>query len=228
MPTPSTPAPSTPEVESVDCPDAPRWRRRSEARPAEIAEAALGLFTERGFAATRVGDIAARAGVTKGTVYLYFPSKEDLFREAVRARVTPLLSSGEALVAEYEGPSDELLRRLFRVWWSLLSRADHMQVPKLMMSEAAHFPNIARFYVEEVVQRARRLFAGAVQRGIDRGEFRAVDAPTVARLATAPLLHALVYQQSLQPFDEPLNNDTLLSSHIDLFLHGLRPEGPLS
>lgn len=204
-------------------PEAPRWRRRRDARPSEITDAALALFAETGFAATPVAAIAARAGVTKGTVYLYFASKEDLFAAAVRERLVPMLEQGEALFAAHTGTSDDLLRRLVHGWWTVLSAPTHAAIPKLMTAEAAHFPELARFYVEEVVQRGRRLFAGVIRRGIERGEFRAVDPDTTARLAIAPLIQSVVHAQSLAPYDEPLDAGLFIATHIDLFLGGLRP-----
>lgn len=204
--------------------DAPRWRRRRDARPAEITDAALALFAETGFAATTVAAIAARAGVTKGTVYLYFASKEDLFAAAVRERIVPMLEGGEALFAAHTGPSEDLVRRLIHGWWTVLSAPTHASIPKLMTAEAAHFPDLARVFVEEVVQRGRRLFAGVIRRGIARGEFRDVDPDIAARLATSPLIQAVVHAQSLAPYDVPLDADLFLSTHVDLFLGGLRPQ----
>ncbi len=203
-------------------PDAPRWQRRSDARPAEIVDAALALFSETGFAATTVAAIARRAGVTKGTVYLYFPSKEDLFAAVIRDRTLPMIEQGEALSAAFTGTSSDLLRQLFSRWFAVLRAPERIAIPRLMIAESVAFPDLARFFVEEIVQRGRSLFAGAIRRGIASGEFRPVDPDLAARLATAPLIYAALHQTSYAPFDAPMDADAYLATHIDLFLSGLR------
>lgn len=203
----------------------PRWRRRSDARPAEIAEAALELFVEHGFAATRMEAIAKRAGVTKGTVYLYFPSKEDLFRAVVKENILPNLEQGERLVAEHTGSAAELLALLVRRSWELMQTSRTQCMPKLMLAEGKNFPELAKFYVDEVVQRVRRLFASVIERGIASGEFREVDTTTAAKLVLAPLHNLTTWRQSLMSFD-PVKWDfeKYMDLHIDIFLRGLAKE----
>jgi AcrR family transcriptional regulator len=213
---------SNPELPGPDEGDAPRWRRRSEARPGEIVEAALALFVEKGFAGTRMDEIARLAGVTKGTVYLYFPSKEDLFHAVVEDMVRPNIETGERLVAEYQGPTAGLLRELIISWWRLFGGQKLACLSKLMTGEAANFPQLARFYMDHVVIRARGIFESALRRGIERGEFREVPLTDTARLAVAPLVHASIYQRSMLPFDtQPWDMERYLNLHIDLFLRGL-------
>jgi AcrR family transcriptional regulator len=205
--------------------EAPRWRRRSEARPGEIVEAALSLFVEKGFAATKMDEIARRAGVTKGTVYLYFPSKEDLFRAVVEEMVGPNIEVGERLVAEHDGPVAELIARLIEAWWRLVGSSKMACLSKLMTGESANFPELAQFYMDHVVVRARRIFETALARGIERGEFRPVPVTDAARLAIAPLVHASIYQRSLLQYDrEGWEMDRFLALHIELFLRGLAKE----
>lgn len=199
-----------------------RWRRRPESRPDEIIQAALHLFTERGFAATKMEEIAARAGVTKGTVYLYFPSKEDLFRAAVEETLLPSLWLGERMVEEDEGKSQaEMLRALLANWWDVISTPPLSGLPKLVMAEAANFPGVAKFFVEKLNQRGRRIFERVIQRGVERGEFREVDPRIAARLLLAPVVWAMVHMHSLEPFDTPLDLEDHLEVHIDLFLRGI-------
>ncbi|HJT05310.1 MAG TPA: helix-turn-helix domain-containing protein, partial [Stellaceae bacterium] len=126
-----------------------RWRRRKEARPAEILDAALACFAERGFAATRLDDVAKRAGVTKGTLYLYFPNKEELFKEVVRQAVVANIARGEALVAESAEPASVLLERIIHHWAELIP-TPASAIPKLVIAEAGNFPDVARFYLDEV------------------------------------------------------------------------------
>ncbi|MET0399962.1 MAG: TetR/AcrR family transcriptional regulator [Longimicrobiaceae bacterium] len=198
------------------------WERRSEARPAEIVDAALDVFVERGYAAAKMDEIAERAGVTKGTVYLYFQGKEDLFRAVVHRTVLPNLETGERLVAEFTGSTPELFRTLVRRWWQSAGETRLACLPKLIMGEAANFPALAGFYVEEVIHRGRRMFAAAIRRGIERGEFREVDVDTAVRLAMGAMTGALAYRRSLLAYDtEPFDFEAYVEMHIDFFLRGL-------
>lgn len=200
----------------------PRWQRRSDARPGEILAAALDQFVERGFAATRMDEIAQRAGVTKGTLYLYFPSKEALFRAAVEDSIFPVLAEGERLVQEHVGPSAELFRQVMRRWWQTVGNSSLACLPKLMSGEAANFPALAEFYVNEVIHRGRRIFAAVLERGIERGEFRPLDIALAVRLAQAPLINAITYRFSLLPYDsEPWDFEAYIELHADTFLRGI-------
>jgi AcrR family transcriptional regulator len=205
--------------------EAPRWRRRSEARPGEIVEAALDLFVEKGFAATKMDEIAKLAGVTKGTVYLYFPSKEDLFRAVVEEMMGPNIETGERMLAESTGTSAELLRSLLQGWWELIGNQRVACLSKLMTGEAANFPHLAQYYVQHVVVRGRRIFEAAIRRGIEAGEFRAVPVTEAARLAIAPLANASIYKRSMLQHDpDGWDMDRYLQLHMDLFLRGLAKE----
>jgi len=200
----------------------PRWQRRKAARPAEIVAAALHVFVERGFAATKLDDVARKAGVTKGTVYLYFESKEALFKAIVRETIVPALATGERLVAEHRGSAADLLRRLIRGWWEAIGETQASGIPKLMMAEAGNFPELARFYYDEVISRGHRLLASALERGIKSGEFRPVDVMSAVRLAIAPVLHAANWRHSFalctrEGFDVP----KYLDNHVDIFLRGI-------
>ena len=203
-----------------------RWRRRKEARPEEILEAALDLFAEKGFAATRISDVARKAGISKGTLYLYFESKEAIFRAVVLEMITPALAREEALVDAYQGPTDVLLREMIHDWWEHIGNSRLSAIPKLIVSEAGNFPELAEFFVNTVVKRARKLYAKAISRGMVRGEFNAYDPEAVARLGIAPLVHLGVWVHSLQPFDHRLNIQDYLDLHCQFILNNLvkRPE----
>jgi AcrR family transcriptional regulator len=198
-----------------------RWRRRKDARPDEILAAALASFAERGFAATRLEDVAARAGVSKGTLYLYFKGKEELFEAVVRATLLPNLERVEALAASSEGPSALLLERL------LLTIAGVMDsrvgaIPKLVIAEAGNFPELARFYLDEVVRRGLRLIGMILKRGIERGEFRAVDVDHAVFCVIGPMLLAALWKNSLEAYDDaPMDTQALVRAHLDLLLRGL-------
>jgi AcrR family transcriptional regulator len=207
-------------------PEAARWRRRKEARPVEILEAALACFRERGFAATRLEDVAARAGVTKGTIYLYFPSKEDLFKAVVRGQVVPNLERLEAALGE-PGPAAPLLELLADIWVRDVLPSPVSVVPKLVLTEAGNFPELARFYLDTVVHRGLRLIASVLRRGIAGGEFRPVDVDHVVHSVVGPLLLTALWKHSLGPHDDrPLDVQAVVRAHLDLVLHGLRAPTP--
>ena len=200
----------------------PRWQRRKDARPEEIVAAALEEFVERGFAATRLDDVARRAGVTKGTVYLYFESKEALFRAVIRQTIVPVIAQGESIAQSFEGSARDLLERLIREYWRLVYETSLAGIPKLMMAEAANFPQLARFYYDEVVTRGHRLLSSVIERGIKSGEFRSVDLTAATKLALSPLMHAIVAQRAFAAcMPEGFDVRTYLDTHIELYLHGI-------
>ncbi len=206
----------------------PRWRRRKDARPAEITEAALACFAARGFAATRLEDIAQRAGITRGTLYLYFPNKEELFKAVVRQAIGPALArAGGLIAASPDASSAELLRQVIATIPRTVMQGLGSAIPKLVITEAANFPDLARFYVDEVVHPAQRLIGDLVRRGIARGEFREIDADQAVYCVIAPVLLAAMWRHSLQPFDpEGLDFDRMMRTHLELLLHGvMRAEG---
>jgi AcrR family transcriptional regulator len=202
-----------------------RWRRRKEARPDEILSAALASFAERGFAATRLEDVAARAGISKGTLYLYFKSKEELFEAVVRATLVPNLERLEAMAAAFEGPSVLLLERLLLTIAGVVSTRIG-GIPKLVIAEAGNFPDLARFYLDEVVRRGLRLIGMILRRGFERGEFRAVDVDHAVFCVIAPMLIAALWKTSLEPYDDaPMDAQALARAHLDLLLRGLETRG---
>lgn len=199
----------------------PRFRRRKEARPGEIVAAALACFAERGFAATRLDDVAAKAGVTKGTIYLYYKSKEDLFRAVVREALVPNIARAEALL-EQDVPSARVLEQLLSLMMGVLTTSPIGALPKLVIAESSNFPELGRFYLETVVHRAFALIARILNRGIKRREFRTVDVESTTRCVIAPLLFAALWTHSLGRFETtPLDAEALWRAHLDLVLRGL-------
>lgn len=203
----------------------PRWERRKQARPSELLAAALALFVEKGYAGTRLDDVAARAGVSKGTLYLYFANKEELFKAVVRENIVRNIAEARELVRDYEGASGELLAYLMREWWRRIGDTPASAIPKLVVGESGNFPEIARFYVDEVIDPAHRLLAGVIERGVRRGEFRKVDADTFVRVMTAPLVMLLLWRHSFGPCgNQPIDPQRYLAIHIDNVLRALRRE----
>jgi AcrR family transcriptional regulator len=205
----------------------PRWRRRKEERPAEIVAAALESFAERGFAATRLDDIAARAGVTRGTLYLYFSSKEDLFKAVVRQSIVPIIARGEEMVAQSQEPSAALLAKVLLMMPTAVAGSPVSAIPKLVISEARNFPDLAQFYLKEVIRRGRRLLTAIIARGVERGEFRPMDMEHVFYCVVGPVLLTMLWKHSFEPFDgKHLDAQALCRAHLDLLLHGmLKPKG---
>lgn len=203
----------------------PRWTRRKEARPEEITAAALELFIERGFAGTRLEDIAARAGISKGTLYLYFANKEDLFKAVVREGLVSPIAKMRGLVEQYEGSSFELLRVLILGWWEKVGATNMSGIPKLVLGEAGNFPELVRFYLAEVVEPGLAVMIAIVKRGMARGEFRAVNAENAALLIAAPLLQLMLWRCALEPQSaRKMDPARYLEAHLDLLKHGLAAE----
>ena len=166
----------------------PRWRRQPEARPGQILEAALEVFAECGVAAARLEDIGKRAGVSKATIYLYFPNKEELFREVIRSTVVSAIESGERAVEAFAGSATESLIAQMRRYWEFIRAPKFAPIFRLVHAELAQHPDLARFYADEVISRGHRLMATIVKRGIDQGEFREVDPAVAARMLSAPFV----------------------------------------
>jgi AcrR family transcriptional regulator len=200
----------------------PRWERRKQSRPQELTAAALELFVERGYAATRLEDIAARAGVSKGTVYLYFANKEELFKAVVRESIVPAIAQGERVVSEHPGPASDILRYFLRGWWQMFGETSLGGINKLLVSEARNFPEIGRFYSEEVIGPGHALVARVLKRGIDAGEFRPGDPETLIQLVFAPLLMRVIWKHSLDCCEASLPApDQYIEAVIEFVLRGL-------
>ena len=197
-------------------------QRRKEARPAELTAAALALFVEKGFAATRLDDVAARAGVSKGTLYLYFDSKEALFKAVISEGVVPVLDTADAVLQNFSGSSAELMQQLMELWWRLIGNTPLGGLPKLMIGEARNFPEVAAYYHDAVISRGRDLFKRVMQRGVDSGEFRPMPQELVADVLFAPMLMLAIWRHSLDACGVVARDpDVYIKTHFDIALHGL-------
>jgi len=201
---------------------AKRWQRRKDARPPEILEAALAVFAEKGFAATRLDDVAAKAGITKGTIYLYFDSKQALFEALARQSIGVQIDQVTAQLAQFPGSSSDLLRFVLGTMGNFAISSDRVVLPRLVLAEAANFPQLAEFWRREVVERGIALMSGIIQRGIARGEFRKIDLQHAARLCVAPLLVIVLWRTTFARFDaEPYDYRGLIDAHVATLLKGL-------
>ena len=208
---------------------APRWERRKESRPAELLDAALELFVERGYAATRLEDVASRAGVSKGTLYLYYANKEELFRAVVSETIVPLIERFREDVERSDAPAAKLLERFFTEWWGRFGSTRLAGIAKLIVSEAGNFPEVAQFFYQAVVRPNTALLAMILQRGVDRGEFRAIDVPTAVHLWMSPLVMKAIWTHSMQPCCPPedvVDPERFVRLHVDSVLRALAKRKP--
>jgi AcrR family transcriptional regulator len=203
-------------------------RRAPDERPQQILDAALAVFGEQGLAGARLDDIARRAGIAKGTIYLYFPNKEALFQAVVRETIVARL---EEMTAEFgtagRGTCTAQLRAYMRTWWASLRTPTFRTIYRLVIGELHRFPELMQFYLDEVVSRAVTLHAGVIERGIASGEFRPVDPRVTARvISSAFVAHSLWGGHPLppRPLVGDMSDEAVLAQLEDFALHALRPD----
>jgi AcrR family transcriptional regulator len=196
-------------------------RRRKAARPAELIDAAVEVFAEKGFAAARLEDVARRAGVSKGTAYLYFPNKEALFKAAIQEVVVRRIAVGERDVEEWQGPTAALLRRVLEEWAKVI-RSRQGGLLKLILAEARNFPELAAWYHQEVAERGHRLFCAILSRGIARGEFRPVDVEATAHVIACPMAFRAIWSYTLGRYETPpLPDERFYETYVEFVLAAL-------
>ncbi len=200
----------------------PRWQRRAESRPQEVLDAALTVFVERGYAAASLDEVARRAGVSKGTLYLYYANKAELFKAVVRQSLISSIDAARARTEQHPDSSWELLALVLGEFTRRVVMSPLSGIPKLIIAEAGNFPEITRFYFDEVVQRGRTLIQGILERGIASGEFRAIDAEEAWRIVIAPLVLNMLWKHTFLPCEpQGLDFERQLRAHLDLLRHGL-------
>jgi AcrR family transcriptional regulator len=202
----------------------PRWRRRAEARPAEILDAALTVFSARGFAAAKLDEVAKEAGVSKGTLYLYFESKEALFEAmALEMMRMPVLAQLET-IAKAETATDGL-RQLIQFMAKMLADPRRSALPKLIIAESAGFPELAKIWLKSVIQPVRQRLVKLIEAGIASGEFRKVDPWATTKLVIAPFLLTTLWRHTFEAIDDRrFDFAALLRQHMDFLLRGLAAE----
>jgi TetR/AcrR family transcriptional regulator len=202
----------------------PRRERRKEARPRELLDAALDLFVEKGFAATRSEEIAARAGVSKGTLFLYFPTKQDVFKAVIRENIVSQFPTWQQEYEQYQGSSADMLRHTMSLWWEGMGKTRASGIVKLVMSEAQNFPEVAAYYQQEVIQPGNALLRKILARGVERGEFRPLDLDHAIYTLTAPMIFLMMWKHSLGACAKGANirdPEDFLRVQVDVLLHGL-------
>lgn len=210
-----------------------RHERRKDARPGELLAAALDLFVEKGFAATRVEEVAARAGVSKGTLFLYFASKEELFKAVVRENISGRFPLWNAEFEAFEGTTPEMLRYAMSLWWQQQGSSKSSGITKLMFSESGNFPELGAFFQQEVIEPGHELIRRILQRGVDRGEFAPINMKYGVYAVLAPMIFLqLARHSSPCCFDaaDPVVPEEFLAAHVQTILDGLRlrPSSPAS
>jgi AcrR family transcriptional regulator len=198
--------------------------RRKEARPGELLDAALDLFVEKGYAGTRVEEVAKRAGVSKGTLFLYFPSKEELFKAVVRENLSNQFPEWNAELDGYTQSTADLVRYALNQWWQRLGATKLSGIVKLVMTEASHFPEIATFYEQEVIVPGNGLLKRILQRGIDRGEFCPIDLDYGIYALISPLMFLMLWKHSLAPCvarSHDIDPEAFIRTQAEMVLSGL-------
>ena len=197
-------------------------RRRAKTSEAELIEAGLAEFAERGFAAARLDDVAKRAGVAKGTIYLYFNDKEDLFRAAVRSRIGGALAGAESMAAMDDLSAEQALRAVLVTAHRNIAQSDAPILIRILIAEGGRFPDLLSFYHTEVISKGRALLTRLIQRGVENGEFRAGATTTeLPMLVIAPALMAVLWRLLFDDID-PIDPERFLEAHLDLVFDGVR------
>lgn len=200
----------------------PKWQRRAEDRPREICTAALDVFAEKGFAAAKLDEIAVRAGVSKGTLYLYFKDKEDLFRAVVRNTIAPNIDTVRTMVEAVDLPFPDVIRMFLPRFAALTGQVRVGAVAKMVIGESRNFPELAKVWHDEVVSKALGLIAGLIERAQAKGEVRPGDPRLHAFTLMGPMLMGLLWRETLQPAGgAPLDLEKLAKQHADTVLAGL-------
>lgn len=207
-------------------PTSPKWRRRAEARPAEIVAAAYEVFAEKGFAAAKLDDIAARAGVSKGSLYLYFETKEDIFKAVVKDAVAPNIGAIETFALSFPGQFEQLIRTMAPRLAMLADQSNMGKVIKMVVGESGNFPEIARVWHDDVIVKGIGLLTGLIARAQERGEVRDGDPRHYALTIIGPLLTAVIFRETFVPVGaKPFDIPALMQQHLETVLPGLLTTG---
>lgn len=201
---------------------APKFRRRPEERPGEIVQAALAVFAEKGFAAAKLDEIARRAGVSKGALYLYYETKEELFHAVVTSAVSPNLARVREMLAAFPGPFERLIEMVLPMAAQVMGETPAGSIGKMVIGESRNFPALAREWHDEVVAPMLGALAGAIAAAQGRGEVRAGDARLYAMQLAGPLLMGVLWRETFTPVGaEPVDLQVLAQQHIAVLKAGL-------
>ena len=212
-------------MQKTDLP--PPRTRRKEARPAELLEAATQLFVEKGYAATRVEEVASLAKVSKGTLFLYYPSKEALLKAVVRENIAGRFAEWQTELQDFTGSTPDLVRHAFTVWRERIADSHAGGIYKLMTSECGNFPELASFYLNEVIYPGHTLVRHILERGIARGEFRPLNVDAGIHLIMTPMFSYIQWRHSMgvrYPDSLGISAQMYFDTQVDNLLRGLAAE----
>jgi AcrR family transcriptional regulator len=198
----------------------PRRRRKAE-RPQEIIEAAFAEFSRNGYATTTLDQIAERAGVTKGTIYVYFESKEHLFISMVREFTKPTRETVQDMFKTHDGSTADLLRAQFSfIYEHLVEDRRRREVVRMLIAEAPRFPELADRYHAEILRPCLDMLRQAIQRGVDRGEIRNSAIVEQPQVVIGPIALVDVWMM-LFDYRQPLDLKAYFNAHLDMVLNGV-------
>lgn len=199
----------------------PRFQRRKEDRPAEITQAALAAFAEKGYAGTRVDDVAKRAGVSKGLLYLYFKTKEDLFKAVIRSFLSPRIDALISNIEETELSAEEFVRGPFLEFATSLPKSPAKILIRLMIAEGPKHPDLIAWYWDNVVSRALDALRTLIKRGVDNGEFRNSALDEFPQLLITPIFFSMIWTLLFQPHTN-LDTDRFIEAHVEMVLDSIK------
>ncbi len=200
----------------------PKTRRRKDARPGEIIEAAMSEFTDHGFERAKLANIAARAGIAKGTIYLYFDSKEALFEEAVKTYVLSVMDAVDADITQKDGNTDALIRKLVARIYDHLVDSHAGTIMRILIIEGDRFPELAQRYHDTAISKGLAVLKRFLSRGIARGEIEESAMTKVPELLIAPTMFFVVNQMVFSA-QKPLDRDAFFEGHVDMIMRALKP-----
>ncbi|MHA7900055.1 MAG: TetR/AcrR family transcriptional regulator [Henriciella sp.] len=195
--------------------------QQKENKRLALLDAALAVFSRVGFAAAKMDDVAHEAGVSKGTVYLYFDSKETLFKEMVRAKMTPMLTDVAEVLGQPDMSATERLNAHLKFFYKKVLNSDRRQIMRLIMAEGPNFPDLAEFYHANILNRGQAMIGAIIQQGVASGEFRQMEGHGLAQNIAAGALVAGIWKLVFDRF-QPIDLDAYFDTHVDLILNGLK------
>ena len=201
----------------------PKWRRRAKQRPDQVLDAAKKLFAMKGYGATKIDDIAHEAGLSKGSIYRYFTSKEDIFEALINRAVTPYTDQAIKLMESGSSDPEQAIRAIFQVFAARLSNADSLALPHIVLQEAGRFPRLARLYRDRVMDRYMKALEATITRGIDAGVFRPVNVKLAACNVLGPIFAFYVSEYIFgNRRVTPAATSEFLDNHLEILMHGLK------
>lgn len=205
----------------------PKWRRKPEERPNDILDGALIEFRSKGFKGARVEDIAKHAGLSKGTVYLYFKSKEEMLKALVRRSISPTALALKEIADHVcddcsDEPAADVLKKMLMIVGEQMIGAKAGAIPIIIIGEAGRFPELAEFYKTEIIETCMKALATVIRRGVEQGEFRNVDIMISIRALMGAVIMQVIWSGVFAAnVKAPFSVSDLIKTHLDIFLNGV-------